>query len=350
MTERPRRKSKNITILDVARECDVSYATVSRVLSGFAFVKDATRSRVIAAADRLGYVPNTQARSLAGGRSQVIGVLVPGLDNGYIGEILRGVDEELARVNYDLMLYTTHRHLGHESSYVSTIANGLTEGLILVVPLIPSSYLAALRQRSFPHVLIDQNEPTGTSDTVDSTNWQGAYDATRYLIDLGHRRIGFIAGLPDLSSPSERLNGYRDALSDAHLPYDAALVAEGDFRQESGRETTRQILAAHPTAIFATNDLMAVGALAYLRETGIRVPEDISLIGFDDIPQASITHPKLTSVRQPLDQMGRVAVTLLLEQIEHVERPARRITLATQFVIRDSCQPPRRDVLFAHLR
>jgi LacI family transcriptional regulator len=341
MSDSPRRKSKskNITILDVARESGVSYATVSRVLSGFEFVKDATRARVIEAADRLGYVANAQARSLAGGRSQVIGVLAPGLDNGYIGEIIRGVDEELSRANYDLMLYTTHRHRGRETHYVNLIANGMTEGLILVVPLISKAYLVALQERSFPYVLIDQGEFTGASSVVDSTNWQGAYDATRYLIEQGHRRIGFIAGLMELSSAVERFNGYKAALADANLPFDSSLVTEGDFWQPGGRKATLELLPARPTAIFASNDLMALGAMEALRESGLRVPEDVSLIGFDDIPQMSIAHPKITTVHQPLDEMARMAVKLLMEQLENPDAPTRRITLETTLIIRESTGP-----------
>lgn len=338
MGDNPRRKNKNITILDVARESGVSYATVSRVLSGFEFVKDSTRSRVVEAAERLGYVANAQARSLAGGRSQVIGVLIPGLDNGYIGEVIRGVDEELARVNYDLMLYTTHRHRGRESHYVNLIANGLTEGLILVVPLISKAYLVALQERSFPYVLIDQGEFTGASSVVDSTNWQGAYEATRYLIDLGHRRIGFIAGLKELSSAVERFKGYQAALNDFQIPFDPALVAEADFTSLGGQGAARKILQAQPTALFAANDLMALGAMECLREMGLRIPQDVSLVGFDDIPQMSITHPKITTVHQPLDEMARTAVKLLLEQLENPDTPPRRVTLETHLCIRDSCQ------------
>ena len=339
MSQTPRRKYKPITILDVARESGVSYATVSRVLSGFEFVKDTTRTRVVEAAERLGYVANAQARTLAGGRSQVIGVLVPGLDNGYIGEIIRGVDEELARVNYDLMLYTTHRHRGREAHYVNLIANGFTEGLILVVPLISKTYLVALRERSFPYVLIDQGEFTGASSVVDSTNWQGAYDATRYLIDQGHRRIGFIAGVMELGSAAERFNGYRAALSDFQIPFEPTLVCEGDFSQYGGREATRKLMPAKPTAIFASNDLMALGAMEFLRDSGLRIPEDMSLVGFDDIPQMSIAHPKITTVHQPLDEMARTAVKLLLERLENPDSPAQRVTLETHLVIRDSSGP-----------
>ncbi len=333
-------KSRSITIIDVARESGVSYSTVSRVLNGYEFVKETTRKRVIDAAEKLGYVANLQARSLAGGRSQIIGLLVPGLDNGYIGEIVRGVDEELIRANYDLMIYTTHRHRGKESVYVNAIANGLTDGLLLIVPLVTSAYLDALRQQNFPYVLIDQWDAADKSSVVDATNWQGAYDATRYLIDLGHRRIAFIMGLMDLSSAVDRFAGYKAALVDHDLPYLPELVIEGDFWQSGAHAATQKLIALPqmPTAIFAANDLSAFGTVEAIRDAGLKVPDDISVIGFDDIPQASIVYPKLTTIHQPLAQMGRVAVKILLEQIENPDRPARRVTLGTNLVVRDSCR------------
>src|SRR4029078_12308425 len=150
-----RHKSHSVTIFDIAREAGVSYSTVSRVLNGFEYVNESTRQRVTEAAERLGYVANPQARSLAGGHSQIIGVLVPALDNGYTGEIVRGIDAELARSNYDLMMYTTHRHVGKESTYVNTITNGLTDGLLLLTPLVTAQYLTALQERNYPYVLID---------------------------------------------------------------------------------------------------------------------------------------------------------------------------------------------------
>lgn len=337
-------KTGKITIMDVAQESGVSYSTVSRVLNGFEHVKESTRQRVLEAAEQLGYVANLQARSLAGGRSQIIGLLVPTLDNGYISEIIRGIDEELARSGYDLMLYTTHRHHGKESRYVKAIANGLTDGLILLVPMIPDAYLNELRQQNFPYVLIDQSETTGSSPIVDATNWQGAYDATKYLIELGHRDIGFITGLKALNSSGDRLEGYKAALNDFDIPFRLELIAEGDFFRESGQEATQVLLdrPIKPTAIFASNDLMAFGVMEAVRERGLSIPEDISVIGFDDIAHTLVTHPKLTTVHQPLDQMGRIAVQLLLEHIAEPERPSRRVTLATRLVIRDSCQPPQK--------
>jgi LacI family transcriptional regulator len=311
------------------------------VLNGYEFVKPATREKVLLAAERLGYVPNQQARSLAGGYSNIIGVLVPGLDNSYIGEVIRGIDEELAKSNYDLMIYTTHRQRGKETKYVSSIVNGLTDGLLLIVPLVPTTYLDALRERNFPYVLIDQADTTEQSAAVNATNWQGAYEATQYLINLGHRRIGFITGLMELSSAVERLEGYRAALSDHEIPVRDELIVGGDFWPGGGYAAAQQLLTLSevPTAIFASNDLSAFGVMEAIRQRGFRIPEDISVVGFDDIPQASIVYPKLTTVRQPLDQIGRVAAKMLLEHIENPERSLRRVTLSTHLIVRDSCQP-----------
>jgi LacI family transcriptional regulator len=337
-----------VSIKDVARASGVSCATVSRVLSGYEFVRETTRNRVLEAVERLGYVANLQARSLAGGRSQIIGLLVPNLDNGYVGTITQGIDQELARANCDVLLYTSHRHPGKESVYVSAIANGLTEGLLLVAPLVPADYLDALREQNFPYVLIDQADATENSSIVEATNRQGAYEATRYLSQLGHTRIAFITGSLAVRSAMDRLEGYKAGQVDCDIPIREELIVEGDYQQQTGYEITKSLLQSSdplPTAIFASNDLSAFGAMDAAREYGLRIPDDISIIGFDDIPQASFVYPKLTTVRQPLEHMGQVAVKMLLEQIEDQSRPPQRVALATQLVIRDSCGPyqPYRD-------
>jgi LacI family transcriptional regulator len=338
----PPKKKRGVTIKDVARASGVSYATVSRVLSGFEFVKETTRQRVMKAVESSGYVANLHARSLVGGHSQIIGLLVPNLDNGYVGTIMQGIDKALAQANYDLLLYTSHRHPGKESYYVSAITNGLTDGLLLVAPLVPSTYLEALRDQDFPYILIDQADATESSSVVESTNWQGAYDATKYLIQLGHTRIAFIKGAPVVRSAEDRFQGYKAALADCGIPVLEELIIEGDFQQQTGYEGVRRLLQnlqPLPTAIFASNDLSAFGAIDAARNYGLRIPDDISIIGFDDIPQASSVYPNLTTVRQPLEQMGQVAVKMLLEQIQDQSKPPRRVTLATQLVIRDSCGP-----------
>jgi LacI family transcriptional regulator len=334
------KKRRRVTIKDVARASGVSCATVSRVLSGYEFVRETTHNRVMEAVEHLGYVANLQARSLASGRSQIIGLLVPNLDNGYVGTITQGIDQELALTNYDAMLYTSHRHPGKESFYVSAIANGLTEGLLLIAPLVPTAYLDALRGQHLPYVLIDQTDATENSNVVEATNWQGAYEATCYLNRLGHTRIAFITGSLAVRSAVDRLEGYKAALVDCDIPAREELIIEGDYQQQTGYEITKSLLQGvepPPTAIFASNDLSAFGAMDAARECGLRIPDDISITGFDDTPQASFVYPKLTTVRQPLEQMGRVAVKMLLAQIEDLSRPPQRVALATQLVIRDSC-------------
>lgn len=340
-----RNSMQSVTIYDVAHEAGVSDATVSRVFNNKPGVKESTRAKVLNAAQKLGYVVNMQARSLAGGRSNIIGLLIPGLDNGYVIEIVRGVDQELARSGCELMVYTTHRVRNNSANYLRYVANGLTDGILLVVPLVSADFLKALETINHPYVLIDALNPFGRSASVNATNWDGAYKATEYLIKLGHRRIGFITGIPELSSAKDRYEGFITALNDYDIPVDKTLIVTGDFRQESGYVAAQQLLQLPepPTAIFASNDMMAFGVMDAIREAGLRIPDDVSVIGFDDIPQAVNTYPKLTTVHQPLEEMGRVGVKLLLEHIEHPDTPSQNIVLATQLIVRDSCQPLSRE-------
>jgi LacI family transcriptional regulator len=338
-------KQKQITIFDVARASGVSYSTVSRVLNDFAFVKSSTREKVLSTASELGYVANLQARSLAGGKSNLIGMVVPNLDNAYVNVLSQSIDEALSSAGYDLMVYTTHRKKGKEAQFVNTMMGGLSDGLLLMVPVIEHetlepSYLELLRQRQFPYVLIGQTDEQKKSTVVDSSNWQGSYEATRYLIELGHKKIAFITGFMAIHSAKERLAGYEAALQEAGIAVDESLIVEGDFQVQGGYKATLRLLRAspRPTAIFASNDVSAFGAMDALRHAGLDVPKDISVIGFDDVPQASTTYPKLTTVRQPLVEMGQMAVKLLLEHIEQPTRAARHITLETQLVKRDSCK------------
>lgn len=333
-------KNRNITIIDVAREAGVSYTTVSRVINGKDHIKPDKRERVLRAMDRLGYVANQHARSLAGGRSQVIGLLVPDLGSSYIAEIVRGIDQALQPVNYDVVLYTTHRRLVKESAYVASLSRGLADGLVLISPTDPEMYLSTLQDQNFPFVLLDHTGTNLMGRSVGATNWQGAYDATRYLIDLEHRRIGFISGRPDLPASTDRLAAYQAALRDAGLSVEEGLICQGDFNQPSGYRGAMMLLALEkpPTAIFASNDLMAFGAMEAVREHGLRIGHDISVVGFDDIPQAAHVHPPLTTVRQPLFEMGRAAADMLLQHIQDPAHPFTRVELETQLVVRDSCK------------
>jgi LacI family transcriptional regulator len=337
-------RQRNVTIFDVAKASGVSFSTVSRVFSGFEFVKASTKEKVLATAQELGYVVNLPARSLAGGKSNIIGMLVPSLDNGYINLVSQGIDEAVNKEGYDLMVYTTHHKKGKEAQYASTLAGGLSDGLLLMIPSEyedqPKSYLEALRLRQFPYVLIDQIDKSKKSISVDSNNYQGALEAMNYLIALGHRRIGFITGIMALNSARERLRGYKAALKKAGIPLDETLIMQGDFSSTSGYAATRKLLelSPRPTAIFASNDLSAFGAINAVRQAKLEIPKDVSIIGFDDIPQASNSYPKLTTVRQPLEEMGKLAVRLLLERIKEPRTKAKQVTLETHLVIRNSCR------------
>lgn len=341
MARKPLVSPQDVTIFDVAREADVSYSTVSRVINNKGVSAD-KRERVLRAMAELGYVANLQARSLAGGKSNIIGLLVHSLTVEYFGEIARGVDEELAAVNYDLMLYTTHRRKGRESAYVTRLTRNLVDGLLLVLPRNAEAYLETLRHRGFPYVLVDHQGLGFDVPSVGATNWQGGYDGTRYLIELGHRRIGFITGDMTLGCARDRLVGYQQALRDADLPVDPTLIREGDFLQPRAFTCASELLALAepPTAIFASNDVSAFGAMEAIRNRGLRIPEDISVMGFDDIPQAAQVHPTLTTVRQPLAEMGRAAAQLLFTYINEPDAGVKRIELPTTLSIRESCQSP----------
>ncbi len=337
------RHSPKVTIIEVAAEAGVSFATVSRVINNDIHVRPETRKRVLTTMQRLGYVANRQARSLAGGKSNMIGLLVPDLGTGYIGEIIRGIDTELSWTGIDLILYTTHRTATKESNYVANLARGMVDGLLLVLPRNPVDYIATLTRRNYPFVLIDHQGTVESCPAVGATNWQGAFTATEYLISLGHRRIGFITGSMDLGCAQDRLKGYRSALRTYHIPEIPELVYEGAFFQPDGYAGACTLLDLEdpPTAIFASNDVMAMGVMDAVRNRELRIPDDVSIVGFDNIPQSAMVYPPLTTVQQPLEQMGRVAAQMLIGILKNVERDTNRIELPTELIVRNSTSSPR---------
>jgi LacI family transcriptional regulator len=336
-------RSSKVTIIEVAEKAGVSFGTVSRVVNNDIHVKKETRERVLQVMEKLGYVANRQARSLAGGKSNIIGVLVPDLGTSYIEEIIRGVDAELSLTDLDLILYTTHRTASKEANYVANLAKGMVDGLLLVLPRSPADYIGTLTGRNFPFVLIDHQGTGRNCPAVGATNWQGAYRATEYLIKLGHSRIGFITGSMDLGCSMDRLEGYLSALRTHHANDAPELVYEGTFFQPDGYAGASALLDLPnpPTAIFASNDIMALGVMDAVRSRGLRIPDDISIVGFDDIPQSAVVRPALTTVNQPLEKMGRVATQMLLDLLRQPEKEAGRIELPTELVIRESCQNAR---------
>jgi LacI family transcriptional regulator len=326
------RKRQKATLKDVAHLAKVSVVTASNVLNHRHNVSQETRERVMNAVTRTGYTANIVAKGLAGGRTNTLGVLIPDLATQYMGEIVLGVSDEVRRAGME-MLISTALDTNRERNQLHFL-QGITDGLILILPHTDDDEIQIAGQDGKPIIMIDHRGSTIKLPAVDTDNYAGGRMATEHLLGLRHERIGFISGLYEASLA--RLRGYKEALVNAGLPFDNDLVVEGNFLQPGGFAATNQLLslAKPPTAIFASNDLTAFGALEAIKEHGLRVPKNISVIGFDDIPMASQVFPPLTTVRQPLAEMGRAAVRMMIAKLRGVEPPSQRITLTTELVLR----------------
>ncbi len=336
------KKSGKVTIVDVAREVGMSHATVSRVLNNTGYIKESTRQLVLEAVERLGYVANQQARSLAGASSNLIGLLLPSLLPGYATQLTLYVDAELISAGYDVVVFTNHSAPEREKSLIERTTSGLLDGLIVMVLGLPETYLDLLGNQNIPYVLIGSEQHTGRQPVVGQTNWQGAYDATQHLIQLGHRRIAILRGPDGRASSLNRIAGHKAALTDHGIEFDETLMCDGKYTRQIAYQVTNQLLDIEhpPTAIFAANDDSAIGAMNAARDRGFNVPDGLSIVGFDDIEQSEIVVPHLTTVHVPLDSMAREAVRMLVERIKDPAAPVRTVTLATRLIIRESTAPP----------
>src|SRR5579872_5146594 len=332
------------TIREIARQSGVSVATVSRVLNGHPDVAEATRETVMHHARTSSYVTNRSAKALAGGRTGLIGLTVPFFDAEYFMQIVAGAAAGLQERDARFVVSPTEHEHDREVSLLERVMHGTTDGAMLILPSESIAELEALKRWGSPFVVVDPSLPTNENiPTVTAAHSSGARAMTDYLISLGHRRIAVITGTSGWVATSERLGGYHAAMAVAGLSAPPNLIAHGNFQIESGYEATRQLLSlpAPPTAIFAFNDNMAVGALQAARELGFQVPSQLSVVGVDDAQAASITLPRLTTVKQPLREMGRVGVDMLYRLIDGLPTEAARIELSTRLVIRESSAPPR---------
>jgi DNA-binding LacI/PurR family transcriptional regulator len=335
-----------VTIYDVAKEAGVSTATVSKVLSGTPYVSEKTRARVLSAVEMLQYVPNVAARSLAQARTHIIGVVIS-YDPNYLFsdphllQIIHGADEIATEENYALLLSTARSSDDPLSAYRRLLGQHYMDGALVEGSLGAEGY-SLLRERGYPVVAVGYSDEISC---VHSDDREGARNVTEHLIGLGHRRIGVISGPASDRFPTEmRLRGYRDALAAADLPYDDTLVGFGTFRAPSGYGLAGELMdrPEPPTALFAFNDRMAFGAIGWLRENGLQVPDDVSVAGFDDIAGAEQFDPPLTTVRQLSIEHGRRAAAMLFEMI-HNSTPHERqdVALPTELVVRRSTAPPK---------
>lgn len=337
------RTSKSLTIAEIASRAGVSIPTVSRVLNNRPDVAPETRERVEMIIKESGFVHSRLVNALQRGNSGIIDIIVPGLDTPYSVEIVRGVNEAVERTGLRLALSTTNNALQREQQWLGKILEGDTDGVILVLSRGQSRSLEELQRRKIPFVVVDHRGELGADiPSVSATNWAGGRAATEYLLSLGHRRIAVISGGTTLRCSIDRIAGYRAALQEARVPVHADYIRPGEFMPETGYEQTCALLELPepPTAIFAGSDMQATGVYSALRTRGISVPDEISVVGFDDVPIASLVTPALTTVRQPLVEMGRVATTTLLRLIAKEPLDSTRVELATTLLVRASCAAP----------
>ena len=335
-------RSSRLTIRQVADLAGVSTATVSRVITGRADVSERARAAVLRVVREHGYSTNRTARALSGGRTGLVGVTTPVVHHSYFAVILDGAGEALYEQDMRMVLCPTHHEHDREASLLERLMQGTTDGALLILPEESPDELAALHDHGYRFVIADPLKQLDERvPTVSAAHSSGASEAVEHLLSLGHRRIAAITGPRGWIATEERLRGYRGALAAAGVMPSPELVFESNFHAEGGAEAALSLLDLPdpPTAVFAFNDMLAIGVMQAARLRGVRIPDDLSVLGFDDTFEASIVTPTLTTVRQPLAEMGRIAVSLLIRLLEGHRVDALHVELATELVERGSTGP-----------
>ena len=327
------------TISDVARRAGVSTVTVSRVINGGSNVKPATRDKVQQAIEEMHYLPNVAARSLRSKRTYTLALLVPDITNSFWTTVARGIEDEAQNGGYSVLLCNTDEDPAKQLRYQDVIISQRVDGVIITPYDSDARNLARLRDRKIPIVVIDRRIDGWDVDTVSSDSVAGAQTLVKHLIGLGHQRIAVISGPSSTSTAHDRVTGYRIALVEAGIPIDAGLIKLGEFKALSGEELTYQLLAEtpRPTAIFAANNAIAIGVIKAAEKRGLRIPQDLALVCFDDLPNLSLVLPFLTVVVQPAYEIGVRAAQLLLSRIEGQAVQPRHVSLPTRLIVRYSC-------------
>jgi len=329
-----------LTLEDIAKHAGVSRATVSRVINGDANVKEQTRVRVTEVIQKNNFQPNIAARSLAAGRTNVIGLIIPAgvsaiFSDPYFPLLIQGVSSACNIRDYSVMLWLAEPEFERRMMR-QILHSGLLDGVVVASMLIEDPIVQALHDSNKPFMLIGRH-PSLDVNYLDVDNTNGAREATLHLLRLGHKRIATITGPQNMIAGHDRFQGYLRALEERGLAFHPELVAESDFSEPGGYAATRRLLPHHPTAIFAASDMMAEGAMRALRDAGLRIPEDVAVVGYDDMPNASRVTPTLTTIRQPTIHMGIQAVNVLIDIIQNPVSYKRHTVLPVELVIRESC-------------
>jgi DNA-binding LacI/PurR family transcriptional regulator len=332
-----------VSIKDIARAAGVSHSTVSRALSDSPLVREETKARIKQLAREMGYSPSAIARSLVTRRTLTIGLVVTSVADPFWAEVVGGIEEIALERGYSVLLTNSNQERQRELAAVQMLGEKRVDGIIVAASRVGALYGGVLGELGVPIVLVnrhsEEKEPAVHSIATD--NVQGGYLATGYLLELGHRRIGYVADSEDLSSNGDRLHGYRRALAEWGLAFDPTLVVDGDGQMEGGRQAMGLLLSIWPpvSAVFCYNDLTAIGALRAIREADGKVPEEVSVIGYDDLALAAYADPPLTTVAQAKREMGQQAMEMILQLIADAD-PVEDIVLSGELMVRESTGPP----------
>jgi DNA-binding LacI/PurR family transcriptional regulator len=336
---------QHVSIKDIARAAKVSHPTVSRALSNSPLVKGETAKRIRQIAASLGYRPSAIARSLATKRTKTIGVVVTSIADPFIADVVSGVEEAANDHGYSVFLANSNANPDREVRVVHSFHERRVDGILVTASRVGALYVPLLSQLKVPIVLINNQHPDETDEFIYSVtidNIKASTEVMRHLIGLGHKRIAYIGDRGGFQSDIERLAGYRQALASAQYPFLPELVVHGDGKPEGGGQAMERLLALRnpPTAVFCYNDMSALGALRALHSHGIKVPEELSLVGFDDLAIASYTSPLLTTVSQPKQQMGRMAMEIMIKLLSRIDSKT-NIKVEGKLIIRESTAPPK---------
>ncbi len=330
-----------LTLEDIARMSGVSRSTVSRVINGDPNVHELTRSKVQAIIQSIDFQPNLAARGLAAGHTKVIGLVIPKGVNAiftdpYFPLVIQGVSAACNARDYSVMLWLAEPE--YERKTISQVLyNGLIDGVVVSSMLVNDPLIERLYESKRPFITIGRHPTNDQINYVDIDNRAGAYQGVSHILRTGHKRVAVINGPHDTIASLDRYQGYLDALRERGIPLIPELVAEGEFSDTTGYLAMKHLLPHCPDAVFVASDAMAFAAMRAIQEAGLRIPEDVAVVGFDDIPAAATSKPPLTTVRQPIQRTGSIAAELLVDMIEHPDPFPRRIVLPTELVFRSSC-------------
>ncbi len=330
-----------LTLEDIADKCGVSRSTVSRVINGDSNVSDRTRQTVLEVIQKYNFQPNMAARGLAKGHTGILGLVIPKgvqaiFEEPFFALLIRGVTTRCNAMDYSVMMWLAEPD--YERRMISKILyNGLVDGVIVASMLLDDSIIDNLRQNKLPFILIGRHPVYNELSFMDVDNRGGAYQAVQHILRSGRRRVATITGLQNMIAGIHRYQGYVDALQDHDLPILPELVVESDFTDAGGYTSMQALLPHQPDAVFVASDTMALAAIQAIQEHGLRVPEDIAVVGFDDIPEANRMKPTLTTVRQPISRIGAAAAETLIDVIQTGSTIPRQMVFPAELVIRHSC-------------